>query len=105
MQNRTNHLSRRALVKLAGITAAGAVAGVGNVKGESPMAVSLFDGKTLHGWLQIENSATSLASGGITDPAAFAGKLTNGSDGMSVFLRGRLQDSVKADLAAYSASS
>jgi hypothetical protein len=40
---------------------------------------------------------------GITDAAAFAGKLTNGADAMSVFLRGRLQDSVKADLAAYSA--
>jgi hypothetical protein len=41
---------------------------------------------------------------GITDAAAFAGKLTNGADAMSVFLRGRLQDSVKADLAAYSAA-
>jgi hypothetical protein len=108
MQNKTNHLSRgvsrRALVKLAGITAAGTVVGVGNAAGESP-AGCLFDGKTLDGWIQIENSATSLPSGGITDPAAFAGKLANGPDAMSVFLRGQLQDSVKADLAAYSASS
>ncbi len=91
-------------MKLAGITVAGAVVGVGNTEGAASSAIPLFDGKTLDGWIQIENSATALASGGITDPAAFAGKLTNGSDALSVFLRGRLQDSVKADLAAYSAS-
>ena len=98
-------ISRRAVVKLAGITVAGSVAGLSNAEEESPTAVSLFDGKTLDGWIQIENSATSLPSGGITDPVTFAGKLTNGSDAMSVFLRGRLQDPVKADLAAFSASS
>lgn len=103
MRNETN-LSRRAWVKLAGIAAVGSVVGVGNAQGE-PTAVSLFDGKTLDGWLQIENSATSLASGGISDAAAFLAKLAHGTDAMSVFLRGRLQDSVKADLAAYSASS
>jgi hypothetical protein len=90
-------------VKLAGMAAASSVVGVGNALGET--AVSLFNGKTLDGWTQIENSATSLASGGITDPAALADQLTNGSDALSVFLRGRLQDSVKADLAAYSAAS
>ncbi len=97
-----NEISRRALVKLAGMTAAASVA---TVRGESPKAVSLFDGKTLDRWIQIENSATSLASGGITDPAAFARRLANGTDPVSVFLRGRLPDSMRADLATYSASS
>jgi hypothetical protein len=101
---RTKHLSRRALMKLAGIAAAGSMVGVANAEEKLPTG-SLFNGKTLDGWIQIENSATSLASAGITDAAAFAGKLTNGPDAMSVFLRGQLQDSVKADLAAYSASS
>ena len=104
MRNKTNHLSRRALLRLTGITVAASVVGIGNAE-EEPPAISLFDGKTLDGWIQIENSATSLASGGITDPASFAGKLTSGSDAVSVFLRGRLQSSVKSDLAAYSASS
>src|SRR5260370_6080030 len=104
MRNETSDLSRRALLKLTGTTVAGSVVGIGNAEEESPTS-SLFDGKTLDGWIQIENSATSLAAGGITDPAVFAGKLTSGSDAISVFLRGRLQDSVKADLAAYSASS
>jgi hypothetical protein len=78
--------------------------GIGNAQRESRTS-SLFDGRTLDRWIQIENSATSLSSDGITDAGAFAGKLTNGPDAMSVFLRGRLQDSVKADLAAYSTSS
>jgi len=99
MWKNTNPLSRRAWVKLAGITAASSLVG------ESPRAVSLFDGKTLDGWIQIENSATSLTGGAIIDPASLAGKLMNGPDAVSVFLRGRLQDSVKADLATYSASS
>jgi len=104
MPNQTSHLNRRALLKLAAVAAAGAAGGTGYLEGESPTAVSLFDGKTLDGWIQIENSATSLSSGEIVDPAAFAARLSTGSDGISVFLRGRLEDSVKADLAAYSAS-
>jgi hypothetical protein len=64
-----------------------------------------MDGKTLNGWIQIENSATSLPAGGINDAAAFAAKLSASSDAVSRFLRERLQDSVKADLAAYSTSS
>ncbi len=100
----TNSLSRRALLELTGITLAGSVAAVANTE-EGPPASSLFDGKTLDGWIQIENSATSLASGGITDPASFAAKLTAGTDAISEYLRGRLQSSVKSDLAAYSTSS
>ncbi len=101
MRKASNRLSRRTVIRLAGVAAAGAVAGRGYA---AEGAVSLFDGNTLNGWLQIENSATSLGSGGITDFAAFASKLTNGSDAVSVYLRSRLQDSVKTDLAAYSPS-
>ncbi len=101
MRNETNHLTRRTLVKLAGVVGAGSLLGPLTA---APAPVSLFDGKSLDGWLQIENSATTLGSGGITDPAALAAKLCNATDPVSVFLRGRLQDSVRADLAAYSAS-
>jgi len=66
--------------------------------------VSLFDGKTLDGWIQIENSATSLSGGGITDAAAFAGKLAHGTDAISQFLRRGMEDSLRSDLAAYSPS-
>lgn len=67
--------------------AAGSAIGIGQAA-----EVSLFDGKTLEGWHQIENSATSLSSSGIADLASLTGKLTNGPDPVSVFLRGRLQD-------------
>ena len=72
---------------------------------ESPAAVSLFDGKTLDGWIQIENSATSLSAAALPIRRPLPPSLTNGPDALSVFLRGQLQDSVKTDLAAYSASS
>lgn len=104
VQREPNHLSRRSLVK-AGITVAGSILGIGNATPEPSTAVSLFDGKSLDGWVQIENSATSLSTAGITDVDAFAAELAKGSDPVSVFLRGRLQDSVRADLSSYSASS
>jgi len=71
---------------------------------ESGMAVPLFDGKTLDGWIQIENSAISLPVDGITNPSAFAGKLATGTDAVSLFLRGKLDALVKADVASYSPS-
>jgi hypothetical protein len=64
-------------------------------------SMPLFDGKTLDGWSQIENSATVLSSAGILDVAAFAAKLATGTDAMSEYLRSRLSESVKTDLAAH----
>ncbi len=96
-------MTRRSLVKLAGFTAAGLVARSADAQaGSSP--VSLFDGKTLDGWLQYENSATSLSAAGISDTAAFATWLSDGSDAMSVFLRTRLSGPLKRDLADFSPS-
>jgi len=101
----TNHVSRRSFVRLAGVAAAGcSLLGLGDAESESGTAMPLFDGKTLDGWIQIESNATLLAVDGIVDQAAFAGKLANGTDAVSVFLRGKLEALVKADLPAYSAS-
>jgi hypothetical protein len=107
MRNEMKGVSRRRFVKLAGVTAAGcSLKGFGWVKaqGEVGAAVSLFDGKTLDGWIDIENSATSLSVDAIVDQGAFAGKLVNGMDAVSVFLRGKLEALVKVDLATYSAT-
>ena len=98
-----NDLSRRAFLKRAGIAATGC--GYGTAAAQAGTPVALFDGRTLDGWIQIENSAISLASGGIRDPAAFASRLARGPDAVSEYLRGRLQDAVRADLAGYSPSS
>jgi Domain of Unknown Function (DUF1080) len=92
------------MLELAGVAAAGCVVGVGSAQGASPKPVSLFNGRSLNGWLQIENNAHALAVGGIDDLAAFIGKLTKGADPVSVYLRGRLQESVMADLVTYSPS-
>jgi hypothetical protein len=98
------HLSRRAMLELASVAAAGRVVGLGGAEGASPKPVSLFDGRSLKGWVQIENSAHALAVAGIDDLAAFIGKLTKGAEPVSVYLRSRLQESVIADLATYSPS-
>ena len=82
------NLSRRDVIKLAGMTAATAR----KLVGETPGPLSLFDGATLEGWIQVENSATSLAATGIIDPANFAAKLSTASDGVSTFLRPQLHD-------------
>jgi len=91
------HFSRRRLVRLAG--AAGMAAALPKVRAASTI---LFDGRTLDGWMQIENSATSLASGAILDPPAFVARLVNGQDGISTFLRSGMPDALKTDMAAYS---
>ena len=100
MQRRMELPSRRMWMKLAGIAAGSSVL---SMRAASP--TSLFDGRTLDGWTQIENSATSLTAGGITDIASFLAKLQRGTDAISAFLRDRLDDSVKTGLAAYSESS
>jgi hypothetical protein len=71
----------------------------------APGPISLFDGKTLDGWIQIENSATSLSSSGITGQPRFIAKLTDGADPVSVYLRGRLPEPVKDGKDAKSAIS
>jgi len=89
--------NRRSLLKFAGAAAASMAAGP---RVRAAGAASLFDGKTLDGWLQIENSATSLSTAGLTDPAAFVAKLSSGQDAVSAYLRSRLPDPVKTDPAA-----
>jgi hypothetical protein len=91
----SEHMNRREFVSLACAAVAAA---------EEPRRASLFDGKSLDGWIQIENSATSVSSAGIVDPAAFVAKLTNGADPVSRFLRGGMESSLRADLASYTPS-
>jgi hypothetical protein len=84
--------------------AAMAAAGFSLRADDEQTSTPLFDGRTLDGWLQIENSATTLASGGILDAAALARKLATGTDPVSDFLRGRMEPGLRADVAAYSPS-
>ena len=92
--------TRRAWLRRAGLTAAG----LPLLAADAPAPLSLFDGRSLDGWLQIENDATALSSGAILDPAAFARRLSAGRDPLSEFLSGRMDASLRADVAAYSPS-
>ena len=104
-KRRRSFLSRREFVGLAAMMTAGCAMTsnvfAGSVDGRK---MRLFDGKTLKGWLQIENDATSLSSGQISDQAGFVHQLANGADGVSVFLRGQLDETVKASLVTFAAS-
>jgi hypothetical protein len=91
VQDATHPFSRRTFVQLAVATAL-------PHRTRAAKEISLFDGKTLGGWVQIENSATSLSTAAITDPSAFTGKLASGADAVSTFLRGRLQEPPKPDV-------
>lgn len=64
--------------------------------------ISLFDGKTLGGWIQQQNNAAIFGSGDITDLPVLARKFTDKPDAVSTFISGQLDDTVKADLAAVS---
>jgi len=86
--------SRRRWLQLAGMAAAGA-----RLRAQDQTrATPLFDGQTLDGWTQIENSATSLSAGAILDAPSFVNKLSNGTDPLSAFLRGEVGAAVTADL-------
>jgi Domain of Unknown Function (DUF1080) len=103
MQDYIHRLNRRTFVKLGGLAAAGySFSSHAEAQKDVLTTIPLFDGKTLDGWIQIENGATSLSPGSIIDQTAFLAKLTNGVDPVSRFLQSRLEDLVKADLAAYS---
>ena len=63
MQNKMNDLSRRRFINLAGTVVTGCfAAGLGRA-GEGA-TVSLFDGKTLDGWIEIQKNATIANSPG-----------------------------------------
>jgi hypothetical protein len=105
MQSEDNHLDRRAFLKSATITAAAfTIIGSGNVRAEVGTTATLFDGKTLNGWIQIQNSATSFGSGDVIDLASMAQRLTKKPDGVAALLFDQLDDQTKAKLAANSFS-
>lgn len=62
--------------------------------------MSLFDGKTLNGWTDIENSATAFSGSDILDLPAFAARLRAKSDLPSGFLYDQLDDEVRTAIAA-----
>ncbi len=98
-------MNRRQFVRRACIAAAGASFGIAaRARKRTNKSISLFDGKTLSGWEQIENSAASLSASQISDPAAFIHEIDGGAGALSMFLRSQLESAVEASLETYSAS-
>jgi len=103
MSSETNSLNRRTFVRLTGMVAAGFAISPRKLEAAST-PISLFDGKTLDGWSQIENNATSLSSAQVTDSTSFVHELATGRQPLSVFLRTQWDDTLKVQMTSYSAS-
>jgi len=99
MQKQRQYRNRRSFLKSAAIVAAGwFVNKTGQAEGQSSSMRPLFDGKTLDGWIQIQNSATSFSGNDIIDPAGLAKKLSDKSDPVSAFLSDLLDETGKTSL-------
>jgi hypothetical protein len=72
--------------------------------GKNEKVTSLFDGKTLDGWIDQENSANQFDGGDIKNVSGFAKKLADKSDPVSAFLSDKLGEMNMAALADYLAS-
>ena len=98
-------MSRRRFIEKTASAAVGfSISAVGSAKPGSAKTVRLFDGRSLKGWQQIENNATSLSASQLTDQTAFVNRLATGSEAVSVFLRAHLDLTVRDSLASFSAS-
>jgi len=103
-KRKTDSLSRRTFLKL-GVAAGCATSSSGRAEDSSNATTALFDGRTLEGWIQVQNSATAFGSEDIADLDALAKKLTDKPDAVSAFLSDQLVGAVKSDLAASPSSS
>jgi hypothetical protein len=81
------------------------MAGAAVLRAQSRKAISLFDGKTLDGWIQIENSAISMPTADIVDPAALAIKISISDNPLSAFLLGQLNSPLASALGSVRPSS
>ena len=71
------------------------------VTAQTGVVTSLFDGKTLNGWIDAENGASAFDGGTVTNLPAFAKKIMDKSDPVSAFLHAQLDDTNRAKLADY----
>ena len=64
----------------------------------------IFDGKTLDGWIQLNNGQWGFGGGDIVDLDGLIKKLTDKSDPVSEFLAAQLDENARTNLTAYSAA-
>jgi hypothetical protein len=98
-----NSISRRTFARFAGTLAGVGGLAVSEAMAGPPAPVSLFDGKTLNGWVLLENTVYRVSRYDITDSAIFIGKIAKGTDPVSGFVRSALTESLQKNLSTYSA--
>jgi hypothetical protein len=103
LKDNTNSISRRAFSHLAGAIAGIGVVAISEAIAAPPATVSLFDGKTLDGWVLLENTVYRVSRYDISDAAVFIGKIAKGADAVSGFVRSAMTESLQNDLSRYSA--
>lgn len=98
-------LSRRKFLGSAMMAGAGSIlTRAGRAIAEPDRTATLFDGKTLRGWTQIENSDTSFSGGDITDLAMLAKSIATKQNGVAAFLNSQLDDAARTELSSYATS-
>jgi hypothetical protein len=101
LKNLGNSISRRRFAHLAGAIAGVSIAAASNTTAAPPATVPLFDGKTLNGWVLLENTVYRVSRYDISDPAIFIGKITRSADPVSTFLHSTITKSLQNDLSTY----
>jgi Domain of Unknown Function (DUF1080) len=98
-----NSISRRTFAHVAGAIAGVGIVAISEAMAAPPAIVPLFDGKTLNGWVLLENTVYRVSRYDITDPAVFIGKIAKGTDPVSGFVRSAMTESLQNNLSTYSA--
>jgi hypothetical protein len=100
-----SNLTRRAFLRTAAYGAVGStLRHEVKLKAEKIAFLPLFDGKTLNGWIQAQNSSTAFSSEDMMDPASLGSALIAKSEAVPAFLADQLTDALKTALASYSTS-
>jgi hypothetical protein len=69
-----------------------------------PRTHSLFNGKSLKGWIQAENSETSFSGSDIVNLTALAQTIIAKQNNVSAFVNGQLEDATRSTLSTFVAS-
>jgi hypothetical protein len=105
MQEPVVPLKRRTFLNSAMMAAAGClIVRTGRATAEQDPTAKLFDGKTLRGWIQIENSETSFSGSDITNLSALARSIAATQNGLAAFVNSELDDAFRTNLSGFAAS-
>jgi 3-keto-disaccharide hydrolase len=98
-------LHRRRFLGSAILAAAGyAMLPCETTRAERDRTLRLFDGETLDGWIQVENSTTSFSGSDISDLTALAKSILEKTNGVAAFLNGSFDDPTRNALTDYPSS-